>query len=56
MKLFMDQLGSRVVMRGGGVNLPVPQASGQTFEDDVNGFPSISDICFLVRALASTSY
>ncbi len=23
------------------------QASGQIFKDDVNGFPSISDICFM---------
>jgi hypothetical protein len=25
----------------------VQQADGQIFKDDVNGFPSISDICFL---------
>jgi hypothetical protein len=41
-------------MRGGGVNLPVPQASGQILEDDVNGFPSISTI-FSVHSLSEIS-
>ena len=46
-EIFMYQLGIMV-----GVILRPPysflqQASGQIFKDDVNGFPSISDICFL---------
>ncbi len=45
-----DQLGNRVVVRLRGVSPPLPpflqQADGQIFKDDVNGFSSISDICF----------
>jgi hypothetical protein len=38
-KISMDQLGNKVVVRGGGVT-----PFGQIFKDDVNGFSSSSDI------------
>jgi hypothetical protein len=50
----MDQHGNRVVVRaGGGVFQPAPgsflkQANGQMFKDDVTGFSSTSNFCFIL--------
>jgi hypothetical protein len=47
-EVSLDQLGNRVVAKGGEALLPTPftflQASGQILKDDVNGFSSTSDI------------
>jgi hypothetical protein len=56
-EITTDQLGNRVVARGGGRCLsarPHPflqQASGQISKDNVNGFFFTSDICFMVLIL-----
>ncbi len=56
-EISTDQLGNRVMVKGGwggggvGVNpaayISLQQAFGQIFKDDVSGFPSSSDICFM---------
>ncbi len=45
-----DQLGNRVIVRGGGVAPPARSIAGfgQIFKDDMKGFPSFSDICFML--------
>ncbi len=45
MEISMDRVGNRVVVRQGAL---LQQASGQIFKDDVSGFFSTSDICFMV--------
>jgi hypothetical protein len=50
-----DQLENKVVVRRGGIIpssllLFMQQALGNIFKDDVNGFSSTSDICFMVTA------
>ncbi len=50
-----EQLGNRLMVRGGGgvlLSLPTPlYAAGfycrYTFKDDANGFPSVSDTCYM---------
>jgi hypothetical protein len=54
-EISTDQLGNRLGMRGECVTPPVPhpflqQASGQLFEDDVDGFSSTSEIRFMPAA------
>jgi hypothetical protein len=50
-EISTDKLGNRVVVMGGFITPTprpsLPQASVQIFKDDVNGFSSISDICFV---------
>ncbi len=47
----MDQMGNREEVREEGALLLQPPllstAFGHIFKDDVNGFPSTSDICFM---------
>jgi hypothetical protein len=49
-KMSTDQLGNRVIVRGGGVAPPARSIAGfgQIFKDDMKGFPSFSDICFML--------
>ncbi len=49
----MEWMGNRSLVGGGGVTPPHPplstsQASGQILKDDVKGFSSTSDICFMI--------
>jgi hypothetical protein len=50
-ELSTNQLGNRVVVRGGGVTVHpfLQQASGKIYKDDVNGLSSTSDICFMIK-------
>jgi hypothetical protein len=50
-ELSTDQLGNRVGDEGEAVLRPfLQQASRQILQDDVNGFSSTSDICFIIRS------
>ncbi len=51
-KLSTNQLGNRVVVRGGGVTEHplLHQASGKIYKD-VNGLSSTLDICFMIKHL-----
>jgi hypothetical protein len=40
--------GKKVVVRRRAVIPPAPPVSRKIFKDDVNGFSSISDICFML--------
>jgi hypothetical protein len=55
-----DQLGYKVVLRGEeGVTLPPPSpplSKADRYEDDVNGFSSISDICSMALTLYFVCY
>ncbi len=56
-KMDKDQLGNRVVVRGEVFLHPPPhpflqQASGEIFEDDMNGFSSTADICCMVYCVS----
>jgi hypothetical protein len=54
--MYKDQLGNRVAVRGKAFLHPphpfLQQASGEIFEDDVNGFSSTADICFMVYCVS----
>jgi hypothetical protein len=50
-KISADQLGKRVVVRGGGITpLVLIPFYVHLCKDDVNGFSSIADICFMVES------
>jgi hypothetical protein len=55
--MYKDQLENRVAVREEEFLHPPPhpflqQASGEIFEDDVNGFSSTADICFMVYCVS----